>query len=184
MAELTTLPEAKPTVVAPIDATEITKAEIEARKKAYDAFINAATVPEKIAGLKNVVSKDPFDPVAETAFPTLKKLEQRYGDASKKFGAIEEAGGPNTPGGNMAAAKLWETQKDRPEWGTALIAYLSGNKAAAFNLVTGGQVKDQVSWGKDGGRYISSVNELGQPSRIIDSAGRELSKQDAEDLGI
>jgi len=176
-------------LVNPVDISAPSADEVIAqqRKQRIADYNNAIDHPDptgKINQLNNVIKSDPLDPVANAAIKAKNVIQNGADKFNAWVSPIDKAGGAGTPAGNLAVAKVWETQKDHPQWGTALIAYLTGNKAAALNYVTGGQEKDNVIWGKDGGRYIATVNELGQTSKVKDASGNELSPQDVQDLGI
>jgi hypothetical protein len=70
---------------------------------------------------------------------------------------------------NLAAANALRNVSEQPLYGQALIAFMMGNKEAAFNLATGGQVKTSVEFAKDNGNIIEvRANALGQPQSYFD----------------
>tara|TARA_R110000868_G_scaffold175257_1_gene412207 strand:+ start:978 stop:2546 length:1569 start_codon:yes stop_codon:yes gene_type:complete len=81
---------------------------------------------------------------------------------------------------NIATADALKTVKDYPQWGTALISYIMGDKKTALNLVTGGQPVTQVKYGQSGKQYQYTTNQLGQVVGITDRNGAPVSPGEYE----
>jgi hypothetical protein len=86
---------------------------------------------------------------------------------------------------NLAAANALRNVTEQPLYGQALIAFMMGNKEAAFNLATGGQVKTSVEFAKDNGNIIEvRANALGQPQSYFDRGlGRLLTPEEYSQRG-
>jgi hypothetical protein len=121
-----------------------------------------------VAGLLNVASKMGADTDAGRALVSTAKDIQDRGFQFKTLTApIESA---RTDGErNLAAANALRNVTEQPLYGQALIAFMMGNKEAAFNLATGGQVRTSVEFAKDNGNIIEvRANALGQPQSYFD----------------
>lgn len=145
--------------------------------------INSAITNRDVPSLVNVAKTDPTSETAKVAVDSAKHIIKTSNEFQTLVDPIEKAG-VGTPAGNIAAAKQFQTVKDHPQWGTALISYLMGDKKTALNLVTGGAPTDVIEWGKDGGRYVRTHNSLGETLGIRDKNGNPISEQQASDLGI
>lgn len=150
------------------------------QKQTYDAAVDSRDT-KQLAGLYQM---DPKSSVGQAALDAVNHINKTSNQFQSLVDPVEKAGGPGTPAGNIVAAKQFETVKDHPQFGSALVAYLMGQKEAAFNLATGGQEKDSVEFGKDGGRFIRTTNALGQTVKVTDAQGNSLNPQQVEDLGI
>lgn len=121
-----------------------------------------------VGGLLNVANKMGADTEAGRALVSTAKDIQDRGFQFKTLTApIENA---KTDGErNLAAANALRNVTEQPLYGQALIAFMMGNKEAAFNLATGGQVKTSVEFAKDNGNIIEvRANALGQPQSYFD----------------
>jgi len=177
--------------VAPPSASTVTtdlvvpvKTETEQVLNSRDKdVINSAITNRDVPALIDVARVDPTSKNAKLAVDTANHIVKTSNEFATLVAPIEKAG-VGTPEGNIAAAKQFQTVKDHPQWGTALISYLMGDKKTALNLVTGGAPTDVIEWGKDGGRYVRTHNSLGETLGIRDKNGNPISEQQASDLGI
>ena len=81
---------------------------------------------------------------------------------------------------NIAIADAYKSVKDYPQWGTALISYLMGDKKTALNMITGGQPVTTVKYGTSGKQYQYTVDQLGNNIGITDRNGNMVSPQEYE----
>jgi len=146
-------------------------------KLTYDAAIDARDTKQ----LASVYQSNPQSEVGQAALNAVNHINTETKKFQSVVDPIEKAGGPGTPGGNIAAAQQFGSN---PKLGSALVAYLMGQKEAAFNLATGGQEKETVEFGKDGGRFYRTTNALGQTVKVLDSENNQLTPQQVQDLGI
>lgn len=121
-----------------------------------------------VGGLLNVATKMGTDTDAGRALvSTAQEIQNRGFEFKTLVAPIETA---KTDGErNIAAANALRNVTEQPLYGQALIAFMMGNKEAAFNLATGGQVKTSVEFAKDNGNIIEvRANALGQPQSYFD----------------
>jgi len=106
-----------------------------------------------VAGLLNVANKIGTDTDAGRALvSTAKDIQDRGFEFKTLTAPIENA---KTPGErNLAAATALRNTTEQPQYGQALIAFMMGDKQAAFNLATGGVIKNTVEFAKDNGSII------------------------------
>lgn len=149
-------------------------------KQSYD---NGVQTRNKNA-LVDVYKNNPDSEIAKAALQATNTIAQGEEKFKDIVGPIEKAGGVGTPEGNIAAAKQYESMKDHPQWGSALVAYLMGQKDQAYNLATGGREKSAIEWGKDGGQYVRVTNGLGETVSVTDVNGNKLTPGQVQDLGI
>lgn len=110
-------------------------------------------------------------------------IEQRTGEFKQLTAPIVEA---KTDGErNIAAANALRNVSKEPLYGQALVAFVLGQKEAAFNLATGGALKTTTEYAKDNGNIIQvTVNALGQPQSYYDTKlNRLLTPQEYSDRG-
>jgi hypothetical protein len=81
---------------------------------------------------------------------------------------------------NIATADALKSVKDYPQWGTALISFLMGDKKTALNMVTGGQPITTVKYGSGGKQYEYTTDQLGKVISIKDRNGNDVSPTDFE----
>lgn len=146
-------------------------------KQTFDAAIDTRDTKQ----LASVYQSNPQSEVGQAALNAVNHINTETKKFQSVVDPIEKAGGPGTPGGNIAAAQQFGSN---PKLGSALVAYLMGQKEAAFNLATGGQEKESVEFGKDGGRFYRTTNALGQTVKVLDSENNQLTPQQVQDLGI
>jgi hypothetical protein len=160
-----------------INPNQAVDENIAKQKAGYDAAVDTRDKSK----LADVYQSDPSSPVAQAALDALNHIGKEEKAFTSVLDPIEKAGGPGTPGGNIAAAQQFGFH---PKYGSAIVAYLMGQKEAAYNLATGGQEKESVEFGKDGGRFYRTTNALGQTIKVKDSDGNDLTPSQVQDLGI
>ena len=173
-------PMATPDPVAIINPDQTAQNNEVKAQQTFDAAVDNRDTKQ----LASVYQNNPKSPVGQAALDAVNHINNTASKFQSIVEPVDKAGGPGTPAGNIAAAKQFETVKDHPQLGSALVAYLMGQKDVAFNLATGGQEKDSVEFGKDGGRFIRTTNALGQTVKVTDSQGNQLNPQQVDDLGL
>lgn len=121
-----------------------------------------------VPGLLNVATKVGTDtPEGRALVDTARDIQTRGFQFKTLTAPIENA---KTEGErNLAAANALRNVTEQPMYGQALIAFMMGNRQAAFNLATGGEVKTSVEFAKDNGSIIEvRANALGQPQSYFD----------------
>jgi len=129
---------------------------------------NAALATRDTKGLINAAQQMGVDtPEGNATLKTAQEMQQRANDFSKVVEPINKA---KTDGErNIAAATALRNVSQEPLYGQALIAFMMGQKEAAFNLATGGALKTTTEYAKDNGNIIQvTVNALGQPQGYFD----------------
>lgn len=129
---------------------------------------NAALANRDPKGLINAAQQMGLDtPQGNAALKTAQEMQERKNVFSQVVTPINNA---KTDGErNLAAAKALRNVSQEPLYGQALIAFMMGQKEAAFNLATGGALKTTTEYAKDNGNIIQvTVNALGQPQGYFD----------------
>lgn len=150
-----------------------------------DQSYNNAISSRNTGQLLDIAKTNPNTPIADAAINAVQHITSKAKEFASIVAPIEKAGGPGTPEGNIAVANTWKTAKDNPQWGTALISYLMGDKQNALNLVTGGKTEQKITYDKNGTSYRKTVNALGETVNVIDQqTGMPISPKDYDTLGI
>jgi len=143
-------------------------------------------IANRDVGALTQIAKDNIGtPASDVALRLARTIE----DNSKKFNQmvapIEKAGGPATPDGRVQIANTFQTVADNPQWGTALLKYVMGDKMGAVKQVTGGDITKKVTYDNNGDQILETHNALGEPISYFDrKANRPLSQQEyAERVG-
>ena len=111
------------------------------------------------------------------------KIKTTSDEFNKLVDPINKTGGTNTPEGRQKIATTFETVADKPEWGTALLKYVLGDKAGAVKQITGGDITKSITYDKNGDQILETKNQLGEPiSYFHRGMGRDLSAQEYNDL--
>lgn len=137
-----------------------------------------------VPGLLNVATKVGTEtPEGRALVSTAQDIQQRGFQFKTLTAPIENAKTDSER--NLAAANALRNVTEQPLYGQALIAFMMGNKEAAFNLATGGQVKTSVEFAKDNGSIIEvRANALGQPQSYFDrSLNRLLTPEEYSQRG-
>ena len=122
-------------------------------------------------------------PEGRAIVDTVKDIQDRGFQFKTLTAPIENAKSDSER--NLAAANALRNVTEQPLYGQALVAFMMGNKEAAFNLATGGQVKTSVEFAKDNGNIIEvRANALGQPQSYFDRGlGRVLTPEEYSQRG-
>lgn len=150
----------------------------------YDATVVAPKYDEAVAN-RDVASlkqaaKDNIDNEASGVFMKAAGIiERNTKEFANVVAPIEKAGGMATPDGHIAIAKQFETVADRPNWGTALLKYVMGDKDGAVKQITGGDIKTRITYDNNGNQIEEKFNELGEPLSYMDrKTGQMMSKEE------
>lgn len=150
-----------------------------------DQLFNNAISSRNTGQLLDIAKTNPNTPIADAAVSAVQHITNKAKEFASVIAPIDKAGGPGTPEGNIAVANTWKSAKDNPQWGTALISYLLGDKQNALNLVTGGKTEQKITYDKNGTSYQKTVNALGETVTVIDQqTGMPVSPKDYDTLGI
>lgn len=126
------------------------------------------------------IGKDNFGtPASDLAMRMVGTIK----DSQKKFNdlvnPIDKAGGAGTPDGRVKIAQTFQTVADNPQWGTALLKYVMGDKEGAVKQVTGGDIKTLITYDNAGNQIEEKVNALGEPVSYTDrKTGQPMTKDE------
>lgn len=157
----------------PLDSGSDTPSEAD-----IATYNNAAENHDKQT-LVDLARKDPTSQVGQIATRGAITIHSGEEDMKTLTDPIVKAV-PGSPEANIAAANTFQTIKDNPRYGTALVRWLMGDKVGAGLMLTGGNEKDNVIWDPEGSSYTQTTNDLGQRLRVMDAKGRLLSREEVD----
>lgn len=157
-------PLAPPTVATPA-STPVAQVVVEPSptQREDDALAN-----RDVKQLTNIAKDNIGTPAAEVALGAARGIQDRAAKFNELVNPIDKAGGTATPEGRVEIAKQFQTIADRPQWGTALLSYVMGDKKAALLQVTGGSVKTSINYDNAGNQIEEKHNELGEAISYFD----------------
>lgn len=121
--------------------------------------------------------------------PVAKNAVQVIGKNAKQFNDLTQGVDPNTPQGRLDMAQRfknmndpdiaqkfgYQTVKQNPRWGDAMMYFMAGDKATAMKFIIGGPLTEHVEYSRTTGRQmVRYVNDLGQLDRVIDAETGEI----------
>lgn len=168
-------PLAPPIVLAPT-AAPVAQVVVQPSptQREDDALAN-----RDVKQLTNIAKDNIGTPAAEVALGAARGIQNRAVEFGQLVNPIDKAGGTRTPEGRVEIAKQFQTVADRPQWGTALLSYVMGDKKAALLQVTGGNIKTTISYDNAGNQIEEKTNELGEAVSYFDrKEKRSLTKEE------
>ena len=118
-------------------------------------------------------------PASDLAMRMVKTIEGSQKKFNDLVNPIEQAGGIGTPDGRVKIAQTFQTVADNPQWGTALLKYVMGDKEGAVKQVTGGDIKTLITYDNAGNQIEEKVNALGEPVSYTDrKTGQQMTKDE------
>jgi len=146
--------------------------------KQYDDAISSRS-PDR---LYQMAKENMGTPIADAAVSSAKTIT----DGAKGFSAlvspIDNASNPQDA--HLAAADAYKSVADNPQWGTALLRYVMGDKQGAVNLVTGGTPTTDIVYDKFGNQVQETRNALGEYLNRVDMAtGKQITPQEWQQRG-
>lgn len=170
--------------VAGQNLAQITGAPTQIDPEAANQYDAAVSKRDPIA-LMEVAKRNFGTPVADASIKAADLLYKTSKEFNSYVSPIEKLGGIATREGKLAAVKTWQTVKDDPQYGTAIIMHLLGDKEGASRMITGGAPEVRISFTKTDGIPIrETVNKLGQIISAYDTKNqRYLSQQEYDALG-
>jgi hypothetical protein len=129
--------------------------------------------------LIDLARKDPTSQVGQIATRGAITIHSGEEDIKTLTAPIAKAV-PGSPEANIAAANTFQTVKDNPKYGTALVRWLMGDKVGAGRLLTGGDETDSVVWDANGNSYTQTTNSLGQRVGIVDAQNKPITREEAD----
>jgi len=137
-------------------------------------------IERRDTGALTQIAKDNIGtPASELAMRMVNGINEKQTKFNELVKPIDKAGGYGTPEGNIKIAQTFQTVADNPQWGTALLKYVMGDKAGAVKQVTGGDIKTLITYDNGGNQIEEKVNELGEPVSYTDrKTGLPMSKDE------
>jgi len=150
-----------------------------------NAVADAAIENRDVQGLTQIAKDTIGTPASEVAIRLAQTIEKGAADFNKLVAPIEKAGGVGTPEGRVQVANTFQTVADNPQWGTALLKYVMGDKMGAVKQITGGDITKKISYDNNGNQIEETHNALGEALSYFDpKLKRNLSKEEyAERVG-
>jgi hypothetical protein len=164
VAQSAVAPLAPPTVVEPT-AAPVAQVVVQPSptQREDDALAN-----RDVKQLTNIAKDNIGTPAGEVALGAARGIQDRAAKFGELVNPIDKAGGATTPEGRVEIAKQFQTVADRPQWGTALLSYVMGDKKAALLQVTGGNIKTSINYDNAGNQIEEKHNELGEAVSYFD----------------
>ena len=176
-------PVAQPTAVTPPIAPPTAQLAVQATAPVVQPVVQPLSPTQReddalanrdVKELTNIAKDNIGTPAGNVALDTAKGIQDRASKFGKIVEPIDKAGGPTTPEGRIQIGKQFETIADHPQWGTALIAYILGDKKSAYLQVTGGNIKTSISYDNNGNQIEEKTNELGEPVSYYDRKEKRM----------
>ena len=133
-------------------------------------------IDRRDTGALTQIAKDNVGtPASDLAMRMVKTIDTSQKKFNELVSPIDKAGGAGTQDGRVKIAQTFQTVADNPQWGTALLKYVMGDKAGAVKQVTGGDIKTLITYDNAGNQIEEKVNELGEPLSYTDrKTGQQL----------
>jgi len=150
-----------------------------------NAIADAAIENRDVQGLTQIAKDTIGTPASDVAIRLAQTIEKGAADFNKLVAPIEKAGGVGTPEGRVQVANTFQTVADNPQWGTALLKYVMGDKMGAVKQVTGGDITKKITYDNNGNQVEETHNALGEALSYFDpKLKRNISKEEyAERVG-
>jgi hypothetical protein len=144
-----------------------------------NAIADAAIENRDVQGLTQIAKDTIGTPASEVALRLAQTIQKGADDFNKLVAPIEKAGGVGTPEGNIQVANVFKTTVDNPQFGTALLKYVLGDKMGAVKQVTGGDITKKISYDNNGNQIEETHNALGEALSYFDpQLKRNLTKEE------
>ena len=142
-----------------------------------NANANAVIANRDVDGLTQIARDNIGTPASDVALRLANTIKSQTAIYNNLIAPVEKAGGVGTPQGNIAVAKAFSSVADQPQWGTALLKYVLGDKQGAVKQITGGDITKKVTYDNNGDQILETQNALGEPLQYIDrKTGRNISE--------
>lgn len=162
-APMGAVPPQMPPQAPPSPPVEIVKTSPNPNALADDAIDRRDT-----RALTQIAKDNIGTPASDLAMRMANSINEKQAKFNDLVKPIDKAGGANTPDGRVQIAQTFQTVADNPQWGTALLKYVMGDKAGAVKQVTGGDIKTLITYDNNGNQIEERVNELGEPVSYTD----------------
>jgi hypothetical protein len=144
-----------------------------------NAIADAAIENRDVQGLTQIAKDTIGTPASDVAIRLAQTIQKGTADFNKLVEPIEKAGGVGTPEGNIQVANVFKTTADNPQFGTALLKYVLGDKMGAVKQITGGDITKKISYDNSGNQIEETHNALGEPLSYFDpQLKRNITKEE------
>jgi len=148
------------------------------------AFNNAVNNRDE-RSLLTIAANTTGTPMSEAATSTAIKIGEGKQQFAQLIDPLEKKGGVATPEGRKEVVNIWKSTIDNPQWGTALIKYILGDKEGAAKQITGGDVKETIVFDNNGVQLKKRVNALGETLEVLDlKTGKPVLPEEYNDRKI
>lgn len=149
----------------------------------FNVKADSAIANRDVPALTQLAKDSIGTPQSGVLIELANKIKSSSEEFNKLVDPINKSGGFGTPKGNLQIATTFETVADKPQWGTALLKYVMGDKAGAVKQITGGDITKSITYDKNGDQILETKNQLGEPiSYYHRGMGRDLTAQEYNDL--
>jgi hypothetical protein len=149
----------------------------------FNVKADSAIANRDVPALTQLAKDSIGTPQSGVLVELAKKIQTSSDEFNKLVDPINKAGGAATPQGRQQIATTFETVADNPQWGTALLKFVLGDKAGAVKQITGGDITKSITYDKNGDQILETKNQLGEPiSYFHRGMGRNLTAQEYNDL--
>lgn len=168
-----------PVAVAPVVQTTVTTPKTNDLVGSYVTAVESGD-PKIMATVVEQAKGTPLETKVDNAYKIMVGNDRRLTELTKP---VFEAGGINTPSGNLAASKVFEDQSDNPQWMRAIAEKLMGNPNARL-FITGGTPKTEITYDDQGNQLEETRNELGKRLSVKDvRTGKLLTPEEYANRG-
>jgi hypothetical protein len=144
-----------------------------------NAIADAAIENRDVQGLTQIAKDTIGTPASDVAIRLAQTIQKGTADFNKLVAPIEKAGGVGTPEGNIQVANVFKTTADNPQFGTALLKYVLGDKMGAVKQITGGDITKKISYDNNGNQIEETHNALGEALSYFDpQLKRNITKEE------
>ena len=133
-----------------------------------NAIADAAIENRDVPMLTQIAKDNIGTPASDVAMRLTKTIQEGAAKFKEMTDPIEKAGGVGTPAGNIQVANTFQTVADNPQWGTALLKYVMGDKMGAVKQVTGGDITKRITYDNNGNQIEEAHNALGEAVSYYD----------------
>lgn len=135
--------------------------------------------------LMSIAQQNFGTPIADAAIEHAQQIQQRTDKFNSVVAPIDKQGGAATPEGKLAAVNAWKNTTENPQYGTAIIKYLMGDKAGAAKQITGGDVAERIVYDLNGNQLQKRTNALGETLAVIDmKTGQPVMPEEYASRGV
>tara|TARA_R110000868_G_scaffold210517_1_gene460557 strand:- start:1584 stop:3143 length:1560 start_codon:yes stop_codon:yes gene_type:complete len=168
-----------PMAVAPPQAAPQPQVEVISTSSNPNALADDAINRRDTTALTQIAKDNVGTPASDLAMRMVTTIKDSQNKFNELVNPIDKAGGAGTPAGNIKIAQAFQTVTDNPQYGTALLKYVLGDKEGAVKQITGGDIKTLITYDNNGNQIEEKVNALGEPVSYTDrKTGQQMTKDE------